>query len=145
MGTARINDGEIMVWRRIFAGRPEEVGRARQFVSFLLADHAGAAAAAEAAAELFVNAARFSRSGLDGGQILIEVRRWPSRCATVAVTDDGGENEPIVGDATSNGPGPPADRGRGLALVGELADCWGWTGDVNGRTVTTIFLETEPW
>jgi hypothetical protein len=27
MGTTRINDGEIMVWRRIFAGRAEEVGR----------------------------------------------------------------------------------------------------------------------
>ena len=32
-----------------------------------------------------------------------------------------------------------AEGGRGLVIVGELANCWGWTGDVNGRTVTAIF------
>jgi hypothetical protein len=43
----------------------------------------------------------------------------------VAVTDDGGDNEPVLREATSIEPGLSTGRGRGLALIGELADCSG--------------------
>src|SRR4051794_17473057 len=142
MGPLKLTDGEIMVWRRTFAGLAEEARNARQFVAFLLADYPKADDAVEATAELFSNGVRYSRSGLDGGRIVVEVRRWPTRCATVAVTDSGGENEPVVRETSAidfEDLDALAEGGRGLMIVGELADCWGWTGDVNGRTVTAIF------
>ncbi|GAA4631385.1 hypothetical protein GCM10023196_060630 [Actinoallomurus vinaceus] len=32
------------------------------------------------------------------------------------------------------------ENGRGLAILNALTTCWGWHGDVRGRTVTAIFL-----
>jgi serine/threonine-protein kinase RsbW len=142
MGPTKLTDGEIMVWRRTFAGLAEEACKARQFVAFLLAGFPKADDAVETAAELFNNGVRYSRSGLDSGRIVVEVRCWPTRCVTVAVTDGGGENEPVVREASVidlEDVDALAEGGRGLIIVGELADCWGWTGDVNGRTVTAIF------
>src|SRR3954453_430163 len=39
MGPTKLTDGEIMVWRRTFAGLADEACKARQFVAFLLAGY----------------------------------------------------------------------------------------------------------
>jgi serine/threonine-protein kinase RsbW len=87
------------------------------------------------AAELFNNAIQHTRSKLPRGHLILEVRRWPGCCATLAVTDQGGPGEPYPRELTDDG-----ENGRGLAILNALTTCWGWHGDVRGRTVTAIFL-----
>jgi anti-sigma regulatory factor (Ser/Thr protein kinase) len=33
------------------------------------------------------------------------------------------------------------EGGRGFPIINELTSSWGWNGDVNGRTVTVIFID----
>ncbi len=130
-----VDTAEIMSWRRFYPGLACHVREARRFVTTLFTDHPQGDDVVSVAAELFNNAIQHTRSQLPGGRLILEVRRWPGRCATLAVTDQGGPGEPraraLSGDQES---------GRGLAILGALTTSWGWHGDVRGRTVTAIFL-----
>jgi anti-sigma regulatory factor (Ser/Thr protein kinase) len=137
-------NGEIMMWRRTFAGLPEQASNARRFVAFLLDGHRKRDDAIEVTGELACNALSHTHTRKPGGTFTIEVRRWNGRCATIAVTDDGGDNQPIVRVHTPVDPDDLdslAEGGRGFPIISELTSCWGWNGDVNGRTVTAIFVD----
>ncbi|HEU5159285.1 MAG TPA: ATP-binding protein [Streptosporangiaceae bacterium] len=126
----------IMCRRRVFPGTSEQVRAARDFIRSLLADHSCADDILLVVSELVSNATRHSRSGLPGGLVVIEVRRW-RRWLAVAVIDQGGPSEPVMR--------PPADPlsegGRGLPTVDACARWWCWRGDTRGRTVTAFFRE----
>jgi anti-sigma regulatory factor (Ser/Thr protein kinase) len=101
-----------------------------------LAGHSALDDVVSVVAELVANAVRHTRSGLPGGVLVVEVRRWRGGVA-VAVSDQGGLSEPCVGEA-----GEMAESGRGLCAVQALASRWGWAGDAGGRTVIGIFEES---
>ncbi|MEO5874827.1 MAG: ATP-binding protein [Streptosporangiaceae bacterium] len=133
---------EVLVWRRTFPGRPDQAAQVRRFAGFLLADLANCDEIIEVTGELTNNALVHSGSGLPGGRLTAEVRRWPGTCASVAIIDDGGPSDPSFRhdpadvddlDALSEG-------GRGLPLVTALTSWWGWEGGPGGRTVTAFFL-----
>ena len=126
---------EIMLWRREYPARAEQARELRRFVSCLLDGFPRLDDVVTAAMELFANALQHSDSRLPGGRIGLEVRRWPGCCVTLAVTDQGGLNGPRVCELTQDG-----EHGRGLAILNAVTTCWGWHGDVRGRTVTALFL-----
>lgn len=84
--------------------------------------------------ELFTNAV------LHGdGVIGVSVRLPPGRIR-VEVTDDG-----TFGDATGSGEVPPDQiTGRGLGIVGQLADMWGGGHDGSGRTCVWLEVDRTP-
>ena len=131
-----VDTGEIMSWRRVYPGLACHVQEARRFVTTLFADDPQGDDVVSVAAELFNNAIQHTRSQLPGGRLVLEVRRWPGRCATLAVTDQGGPGEPRARDLSGD-----QESGRGLAILSALTTSWGWHGDVRGRTVTAIFLQ----
>lgn len=126
---------EIMSWRRTYAGRADQAREVRRFVGTLLADLPNVDDVIAAAAELFGNAIGHTRSGLPGGHLTLEVRRWPGCGVTLSVTDQGGPGEPRAREPTDD-----LESGRGLTMLSAFATAWGWHGDVRGRTVTAIFL-----
>jgi anti-sigma regulatory factor (Ser/Thr protein kinase) len=137
-------NGEIMMWRRTFAGLPEQASQARHFVAFLLDGHRKRDDAIEVTGELACNALRHTDTRKPGGTFTIEIRRWNGSCASIAVTDGGGADQPVVRAPI---PVDPEDLdsltegGRGFPIISELASTWGWNGDVNGRTVTAILFD----
>jgi anti-sigma regulatory factor (Ser/Thr protein kinase) len=108
-------------------GRPEQVSRARAFVTAL------AGPAAESAAlltsELVANAVLHTSSGHDGGTVTVVVSDVPDGLL-VEVVDDG---------SPDGGPEVSGDRyatsGHGLFLVEQLAARWGFVQDGAGTTV----------
>lgn len=133
---------QILVWRRNFEGHRERASDARQFVQHVLEDYGNADVVVDVAGELFNNAILYTRSARPGGRVMVELRRWPGSLVSLAITDQGAPNDPEpreprvydLEDLDSQ-----FDGGRGLKIVSELADCWGWTGDPSGRTVTALF------
>ena len=110
----------------------------RRFLTCLLDDFSRLDDVVIAACEMFDNSIQHTRSKLPGGEVTVEVRRWPGCCVTLSVTDQGGPGEPRVRQLT-------ADRlldehGRGLSMLDTVTSCWGWHGDVRGRSVTAIIL-----
>jgi anti-sigma regulatory factor (Ser/Thr protein kinase) len=126
---------EIMCWRRDYPGQAVQARELRRFVGCLLAGFPGLEEVVAAAAEMFGNAVRHSYSGLPGGKVTAEVRRWPGYYVTLALTDQGGPNEPRSCPLTDD-----AESGRGLAILSAVTTCWSWHGDARARTVTAIFL-----
>ena len=114
-------------------GRPEQVGRARSFVTGLAGQSTCGAGAIDTAAlltsELVTNAVLHTSSGNAGGTV------------TVLVVDmaDGLMVEVIDDGAPDHGPEVQGDRyaahGHGLFLVEQLAARWGHLRDVAGTTV----------
>ena len=108
---------------------PGSAGRARAFTAGRLAAASMQRAATEVGlllvSELATNAVRHART-----EFAVEVRPTTTG-VRVAVTDDnpGRPRAPVVL------PGPDAEGGRGLAIVGRLADRWGVEGDPPGKTV----------
>ncbi|MGI8333240.1 ATP-binding protein [Actinomadura scrupuli] len=135
-----VNDStaEILTWRRVYPGNPDQAPKIRHFVACLLADFARLDDIVNATAELVANAVRHTRSGQPGGQLTIEIRRWPGHCVTLAVTDQGGPHVPHLPEPTEED--SLAESGRGLMILGAITNSWGWTGDTRGRTVTALFL-----
>ena len=131
-------NGDELVWRRIFPGRPDQAGRAREFVAYLLTDLPNVDDAVLVTSEFVSNALRHTASARPDGRFLLEVRRRSDR-ATIAVTDQGGANRPNI---------PALDDlsecGRGLYTVRALATDLGWTGDRTSRTVSAIFMHPVP-
>ena len=106
--------------RRVFPGRPDQVGQARRFVARALDGCPAADDAVLCVSELASNAIQHTRSG-QGGQFQVLV--WRGRTsACVAVIDDGAGHGPAP---RSPGPGDLAESGRGLPVVADLAAAWG--------------------
>jgi anti-sigma regulatory factor (Ser/Thr protein kinase) len=138
----QLDNGEIMMWRRVFPGHADQTREARQFVEFLLRGHSKCDDIVEVTSELFGNGVRHSLSAKPGGRLALEVRRWSGCCATVSITDDGGRTEPVeAGPIDLDDPDSLPEGGLGLHLVASLSTCWGWHGDVNGRTFCAIFMD----
>ena len=108
-------------------GRPEQVSRARAFVTAL----AGPAAetAALLTSELVANAVLHTSSGHDGGTVTVVVSDVPDGLLVEVVDDGSPDGGPEVsGDRY-------ATRGHGLFLVEQLAARWGFVQDGAGTTV----------
>lgn len=122
----------VLYWRRTFPGRPEQACAVRQFVAALLPDRPRLDEVLLAVGELVANALRHTKSGR-GGVFAVDVLHATDGTA-VAVTDEGGPDEPVARDAAEL-----AECGRGLRTVSLLADSWGWHGNHSGRTVMAVF------
>jgi serine/threonine-protein kinase RsbW len=133
------NAAAIMSWRRTYPGRPDQAPKIRRFVRCLLADLPSRDDVVNATAEIVANAIYHTRSGQPGGCLTIEICRWPGRCLTLAITDQGGPHVPRVPKAVDDD--LLAENGRGLIILGTTATSWGWTGDARGRTVIALFLD----
>jgi len=123
-----------LCWRRAFPGRADQATHVRRFVAFLLADHPKADDAVLAVGELAANALQHTLSAAPGGLLVVEVRRWRGGRVAVAVTDQGGPNEPRCAN-----PDFLSGHGRGLHVIAATTTWWGWCGDASGRTVTALF------
>jgi len=106
--------------RRVFPGRPDQVGPARRFVARALDGCPLADDAVLCVSELASNAIQHTPSG-QGGRFQVLV--WRGRAsACVAVTDDGARHAP-----RPRAPGSEdlAESGHGLRVVADLATAWG--------------------
>jgi len=99
---------------RSFPGEPRQVARARAFVAAALA---GCPA---------------RETLLTCGSFTVEVIRPADGVALVAVTDEGGQDQPAIGAS-----GLFAEGGRGLEIVAACSSRWGYrdAGAVGGRIV----------
>ncbi|MDX6337587.1 MAG: hypothetical protein QOG05_4927 [Streptosporangiaceae bacterium] len=106
--------------RRVFPGRPDQVGQARRFVARALDGCPAADDAVLCVSELASNAIQHTRSG-QGGRFQVLV--WRGRASVcVTVIDDGATHAPA---SRSPGPGDLAESGHGLRVVADLATDWG--------------------
>ncbi|GII83426.1 hypothetical protein Ssi03_14160 [Sphaerisporangium siamense] len=146
---------ELLMWRRAYLGRPDQVSQSRRFVRFLLGDTMFAIDAELIVGELAGNAVRHTRSGASGGHFTVEVTftsarqrplRSPAAAAGVLITvyDLGGGGVPRLGGEDL--PGSPREvdgrdpaieeSGRGLTIVSALARrCGHQGGPVTGHRV----------
>ncbi|QMU79834.1 ATP-binding protein [Streptacidiphilus sp. PB12-B1b] len=121
------------VWGLSCPGCPQEISRARRWVSEILRETPCADDAALIVSELSTNALRHTASSDGGGTFLVTVTVCPDTL-TVAVTDGGTKlHSPEVQQA-----GADATHGRGLDIVHVLAHQVAITGDHLGRTVTAV-------
>jgi serine/threonine-protein kinase RsbW len=127
-------------WARAFPGTPRQAGAARRFVASLLDGSPFCDDAVVVVSELFTNALLHTDSGKPGGLVVVQVTRWLLG-VRVAVTDQGSEKQPAIGDGGSCQ--QAAESGHGLYLVSRLAQHLGWHDDPSGRTICAI-LGTRP-
>jgi serine/threonine-protein kinase RsbW len=115
--------------RRVFPGRDSQVAYARDFVR--RAAGPGCPLLDEATlltSELCTNALQHTASGT-GGAFEVTVFRQPG-ALMVEVHDEGANSEPAIRRAAEM-----SEDGRGLEIVGLVADRWGQRGDRSGRAV----------
>ncbi|MBG0833360.1 ATP-binding protein [Planomonospora sp. ID67723] len=118
--------------RRRFAGLPEQVRHARNFVALAVGECAAAEDAILLTSELAGNAVRHTESG-NGGSFEISVYLGDS-FLRIEVTDEGTRLRiPRVRLIDLDAEQLPG--GRGLAIVELCATRWGQSGDVSGRIV----------
>jgi anti-sigma regulatory factor (Ser/Thr protein kinase) len=114
------------VTARVFAGAAGQVREARRFLAGVLDGCPAADDALLCASELATNAVLHSRSGRPGGCFTVRAARRAGS-VRVEVTDEGGPwGRERDGDGQS---------GRGLVIVGQLANRWGRDEGGAGRTV----------
>ncbi|MFF3938325.1 ATP-binding protein [Streptomyces phaeofaciens] len=109
-------------WCRIFPGQVWQVAEARHFVAALL-EGQGANLVDDAVlvvGELAANAVRHTRSGWYRGWFLVAVHLRDDM-VRVEVTDQGGDDEPLVRSVTSLA----EEGGRGLLMIAACAKDWG--------------------
>jgi serine/threonine-protein kinase RsbW len=113
---------------RTFAGRPETVRAARVWVVSYLLGSPAADDAALMVSELVTNSLRYSRSGLPGGSVTVNLKIGAGRLR-VDVIDQGPGYERATAPACIDTPldGVPG-LGAGLIIVRKLADTWGAEG-----------------
>ncbi len=126
-------NGEELVWRRIFPGRPDQASRAREFVAYLLTDLPNVDDAVLVTSEFVSNALRHTASARPDGKFLLEVRRNAGG-ATIALVDQGSHKEPVTPNLDDM-----SEFGRGLYMVRALASDLTWTGDRKGRILRASF------
>ena len=115
--------------RRVFPGRDSQVALARDFVRRAAGpDCPLLDEAILLTSELCTNALQHTASGA-GGSFEVTVFRQPG-ALTVEVHDEGADSEPAIWS-----PAEMSERGRGLEIVGLIADHWGQRGDRSGRAV----------
>ncbi|TDC70594.1 ATP-binding protein [Actinomadura sp. GC306] len=122
-----------MYWRREFHGKADQIRLVRAFAAHLLANFSSLDDILLVLDELAVNAVRHTRSGHDGGRLIVEISMDVAG-VIVYVTDQGGPDEPHLRDITDL-----AEGGRGLLAVEALTATWSWTGDTQGRTIRATF------
>jgi anti-sigma regulatory factor (Ser/Thr protein kinase) len=114
--------------KRTFPGSPDQVARVREFVRLVLGPLPVVDEAVLLASELATNAIIHTASG-QGGAFDVAVTRCPS-VVRVEVHDAGSHQVPM--------PRPRdhlTEEGRGVGLVHLMADRWGHSGDMDGRSV----------
>jgi anti-sigma regulatory factor (Ser/Thr protein kinase) len=122
----------LLAWSRAFPAIPVQVREARQFLSAILDDCLAADDAILCLSELVTNATVHSRSRKSDGHFHVRVQLHGSHLR-VEVSDQGGPwARPVNADERN---------GRGLLIVGRLADAWGRTG--NAQAGWTIWFEME--
>ncbi|WP_410539176.1 ATP-binding protein [Streptomyces sp. KL2] len=117
----------MLIHRRTFAGRPEEVCKAREWTRKLLADTSCVDDAALIVTELGANAVTHTT----GSAFRVTVTR-AAEAVTLSVTDTGATTtHPCI-----THPGAEATHGRGLEIVATLADDVKVHHTAHGHTVT---------
>ncbi|MFB9965641.1 ATP-binding protein [Sinosporangium siamense] len=86
------------------------------------------------------NAVRHTSSGKEGGAFTVDLS-WESDTVRIAVIDQGGESSPVFQSLAAHFPDNDAESGRGLLLVGVLADDYGTYGDSHSRVVWAVFRQ----
>ncbi|MEV7968299.1 ATP-binding protein [Sphaerisporangium sp. NPDC088356] len=126
----------MAAWRmsRSFLGSPLSVTEARRFVTTFLMGWPVVEAAELIVSELATNAIRHSATNRFGGRFHVMIHAQHDR-VWLGVTDEGGPRSPRM-----LLPDEQQESGRGLLLVGALADSYGVRGDDNGRTVWAMLL-----
>ena len=114
--------------RRVFPGRHDQVGCARDFVRRAAGSCPMLDEAVLLTSELCTNALQHTASG-DGGSFEVTVLRGTG-CVRVEVRDDGSKSVPEAGHF-----GQLSEDGRGLEIVSLIACRWGQNGDEYGRSV----------
>jgi anti-sigma regulatory factor (Ser/Thr protein kinase) len=115
-------------------GQPEHVQAARAFTGLVLGMHAidDEGVAALLVSELVTNSLSHSDSGKPGRTITVTVSVGPEMILA-EVADDGGNAESALSERIPRErPGDDSEHGRGLLLVDELADAWGYFGGAGG-------------
>jgi anti-sigma regulatory factor (Ser/Thr protein kinase) len=126
-------------WRRVFAGRDDQVREVRRWLTSLLPWAPERDDVIVVAVELVTNAIRHTASGR-GGLVMVEVT-WCGPVLRVAVADAGAPDGPRLPagraglPAGLDGPAWLAECGRGLHMVRALAASTGVCGDSRGRLV----------
>ncbi|RBQ20579.1 ATP-binding protein [Spongiactinospora rosea] len=126
-------DTSALNWRRSFHGRVDEIGGARDFVGFLLANTRFAEQAEFAVSEFAGNALRHTISGQRGGWFCVHVGMGANG---MAISDHGGPRATVcVAVRDLGGSGIPAIEVRedhesrgGLAAIAEFAVTLGCDG-----------------
>jgi anti-sigma regulatory factor (Ser/Thr protein kinase) len=85
--------------------------------------------------ELVTNAIQHVRGGGTGTVGVTLARTRNPEAVTVVVTDSSQEGP--VTRTTLDG----SERGRGLRIVDELSDCWGWNPEDGGKTVYAVLMK----
>lgn len=136
LGTA--GTAGLLISALAIPGHPEHVHAARAFVNLILGVHHrdDDGVASLLVSELVTNSLLHGGSGAVDGIITVTVAVAPGEIL-VEVTDNGGGGEPAPRDAGDDG-----ENGRGLHLVAELSDAWGYVA-ANGRLTTWFELKTE--
>jgi anti-sigma regulatory factor (Ser/Thr protein kinase) len=119
----------------IYAGSSEHISAVRADVRPLLDGCPRADDVILCASELATNAALHSYSRLPGGTFTVRAEIRAGDYARIEVEDDGGPWTPGHRDP---------ERGRGLDIIGALADEWGIDGDQDGRIVWARFDWPSP-
>jgi anti-sigma regulatory factor (Ser/Thr protein kinase) len=115
-----------LAWSRAFPATPAQSREARRFLAGILSDSPAADDAILCLSELAANATIHSNSRRPGGHFTVRAQIRPDDRLRVEVQDQGGSwTRP--GAQTE----PPHDgpHGRGLVIVGRLAQDWGRSGD----------------
>lgn len=124
---------ERMRWRRVYAGRADQVRAARSFAEALFEGMPCVDVAALAVGELAANAVRHTRSG-EGGDGWFGLEVVCDNPVYIAVTDMGGHGIPTV--LPEGYGGSYSEGGRGLRMLYELALMFGMHGSSTlGHTV----------
>jgi serine/threonine-protein kinase RsbW len=123
---------DARTYRRIFPGRPDQIGEVRRFIREHLADHHRIEDVALVASELTTNAWEHTASSAPQGTFSVCARLRPDDSIRLEVEDKGGPF--VFGEA-----GPDDEGGRGLGIVDALTVEWGVAGDANGRMVWAEF------
>ena len=130
-GTLSKMDAEVRPLRRVFRGETSQVPLVRDFIRRYLDGWACPGAAVQdillCATELAANAVRHSRSGLPGGQLVVQIVLQPGKWVEVAVEDAGGQWAKY--DACDDD-----EYGRGLQIVAALSVDTGIVTGGHGRT-----------
>lgn len=103
-----------------FAGHESEIRRIRAFVRQVLTSHPACETAELLTGELATNAIRHTKSGSPGGTLLVRLR-FDTEYVRAEIRDEGAPGIPqLLPQAIGE------ESGRGLLLVHELADFWGF-------------------